>query len=186
MNRLVASLSVRPRFAVIAGAAFVLMMTSAAVMDGRERLAQSAILALGLAWGSAIDLERMRLPDAITLPLIVTGLAFVYFGGPQVLLDAAIGCGVGYAAGWTLSELFWRLRKREGLGLGDVKLLAAAGAWLGWRGLPIAVLAASFLALAVVLVLAVSRKIDLKASPKVPFGPFLAMGIWIAWLAAPV
>jgi leader peptidase (prepilin peptidase)/N-methyltransferase len=186
VSRFVASLAVRPHLAVIAGAAFALMVTSAAVVDGGERLAPSAILALGLAWGSAIDLERMRLPDAITLPLIVTGLAFAYVGGPQVLLDAAIGCGVGYAAGRTLSELFWRLRKREGLGLGDVKLLAAAGAWLSWRGLPFAVLAASIVALAVVLGLALIGKIDLKASPKVPFGPFLALGIWIAWLAAPV
>lgn len=180
---IVQSLALQPRFAVLAAVATLALLASQLAIAGPDLLAPGGVLALGLAWGAAVDLERLRLPDAITLGLVVIGLLFAMSEGPHALMDAAIGCVGGYVSGWLLAEIFWRLRGREGLGLGDVKLLAAAGAWLGWQALPLAVLAASLTALIVVLALAALRRISLSASPKVPFGPFLALGIWCAWLS---
>jgi leader peptidase (prepilin peptidase)/N-methyltransferase len=71
------------------------------------------------------------------------------------------------------------------MGLGDAKLLAAAGAWVSWSGLPSVVLVASLLALTVVLVQSLLRK-RLDPQQHVPFGAFLSAGLWIVWLYGPL
>jgi len=94
-----------------------------------------------------------------------------------------VGRAVAGYGGFRLLGLIYRLiRKREGLGQGDAKLLAAAGAWLGLVALPQVVLLAAILGLGTVL-LARLRGADLSAATRLPFGPALAAATFLLWLA---
>lgn len=143
-----------------------------------------AIPAATLGWWllalALIDLRSWRLPDVLTLPLIALGLAAAWFGlAPEVgLLDALLGAAAGYLALAGIAWLYRRLRGREGLGLGDAKLLAAAGAWLGPAALPWVIL----LAAPIGLVLALARRTPLRGDSAVPFGPPLALAFWLLFL----
>jgi prepilin signal peptidase PulO-like enzyme (type II secretory pathway) len=117
---------------------------------------------LALAW---IDLREQRLPDLLTLPLVLAGLGEALLLEPESALDRAIGAIAGYLAFRLLALGYAALRGRAGLGEGDAKLLAAAGAWLGWAVLPALVLIASVLALVFVLVLFVAAA---NPSPRAP------------------
>jgi leader peptidase (prepilin peptidase)/N-methyltransferase len=134
---------------------------------------------LALAW---IDLEHFLLPDALTLPLLLAGLAEAWLADTWSLTDRALGAVAGYLAFRLLAELYRRLRHREGLGQGDAKLLAAAGAWLGWQALPQVVLLAALLGLGLAL-LARLRGATLHAATALPFGPPLSAAIFLLWLA---
>jgi leader peptidase (prepilin peptidase)/N-methyltransferase len=137
---------------------------------------------LTLAW---IDLRRWLLPDLLTLPLIVAGLAAAASLDPDTLLDRALGAALGYAALRTLAVLYRMVRQREGLGRGDAKLLGAAGAWVGATALPQVILLA---ALAALLAAAALRLVGVRldAHSALPFGPFLALAIWTIWLSGPL
>jgi leader peptidase (prepilin peptidase)/N-methyltransferase len=140
---------------------------------------------------AASDLAAMRLPDAVTLPLIVAGLtvAGAGVGGARpavdfslaTLRDHAIGAAAGYMSLWAVSALYRRARDREGLGLGDAKLAACGGAWLGWRALPLMVLIACAAAF-VWVALRWAREGRTAARTRLPFGPPLALALWILWL----
>ena len=133
---------------------------------------------LTLGW---IDLRRWLLPDALTLPLVVAGLAAAMAFNPEGLTDRAVGAAAGYIGLRAVGLLYSALRGREGLGQGDAKLLAAAGAWVGVRALPQVVL---FAALAGVCAAACLRLagVRLGAQSALPFGPFLAFATWLVWL----
>jgi leader peptidase (prepilin peptidase)/N-methyltransferase len=133
-----------------------------------------------LAWASAVDLDRRILPDVLTLGLVLAGLALALAGGGPGLLEASIGAGLGYGALWGVSALYRRWRGREGLGLGDAKLLAAAGAWLGWHALPFVLLAGSLSALICVGASLLMGRAWARDS-ELAFGPFLAGGFWLVW-----
>ncbi|MFT8806566.1 MAG: prepilin peptidase [Acetobacter aceti] len=134
---------------------------------------------LALAW---IDRICMRLPDVLTLPLLLTGLAEGFLSaGADGLLDRTLAA----ACGWSLFALvaygYRVLRGRAGLGGGDVKLLAAGGAWVGLAALPIVVVMAS--AFGIVIALAtILRARRFSMTIMVPFGPCLAAAIWLARL----
>lgn len=158
----------------------------------------AAIGALALAWLSGpeawlaallgwwllalalIDLEAWLLPDPLTLPLIAAGLVASATGlAPGgSLLNAAAGAAAGYLSLAGIGHLYRKLRGRDGLGLGDAKLLAAAGAWLGLASLPWLVLTAALLG----LVMALFRAGPLRAETAVPFGPPLALAFWAMFL----
>jgi len=128
-----------------------------------------------------IDRASFWLPNIFTLPLAIAGLACAALRGGDALLDAALGAAVGYGLLAAVAWAYRRVRGREGLGLGDAKLLAVAGAWVGWQGLPLVLLAASLAALAFVAALAMRRgRFDWQAP--LPFGPFLAAGLWLVFL----
>ena len=129
---------------------------------------------LTLAW---IDAQTFRLPDALTLPLILAGLAEALWLEPDALTQRAFGAATGYTAFWALALAYRRLRGREGLGMGDAKLLAAGGAWVGLAGLPAVMLTAALGGLAWAL-----RRGRPDPLERVPFGPFLATGVWVVWL----
>ena len=137
---------------------------------------------LALGW---IDWRHTILPDALTLPLIVIGLAVAGVFEPERLWDPLLGAVLGYAGLWVVAWAYRRLRGREGLGLGDAKLLAAAGAWVGVTGLPSVLAGAAVAALSVAggMILAGHR---LKRHSALPFGPFLAVATWLIWLFGPV
>lgn len=130
------------------------------------------------------DLDRMVLPDYLTLPLIPAGLAEAWFGhGSASLEDRAIGAAAGYLAFAGLRLVYRHWRGLEGIGGGDVKLLTAAGAWIGWAGLPILVLVAAAMALAVVVA---DRRKAIRADRPVPFGAYLCLALWAIWLYGPL
>ena len=143
----------------------------------------------GFGWAllalAAIDLRNMILPDVLTLPLIPLGLVVAYVAVPERIADHAIGALAGFAALAGIRWAYQRLRHREGLGFGDVKLCAAIGAWLSWVGLPSAILIG---ALAGTLwVLGTARAAPgLSPTREVPFGAFLALGSWVVWLHGPI
>ena len=139
-----------------------------------------ALLALAL-----IDLRHFLLPDVLTLPLIPAGLAVAWLVDPAKLLSHAIGAAAGFLAFAALAWGYRRLRGREGLGLGDAKLFAAAGAWVSWIGLGSVLLWAALPALAVTLVLGLRRG-GLSARTPLPFGAYLAAGLWLTWLYGPL
>jgi leader peptidase (prepilin peptidase) / N-methyltransferase len=146
-------------------------------------------LSLGLGWTllalAAIDLRHYLLPDALTLPLIPAGLAVAWALDPALLPAHLLGALLGFAAFVIIGQAYRRLRGRDGLGLGDAKLLAAAGAWLGWAALPSVVLIAAVLALALALVQALGGA-KLALTGKLAFGPHLALAFWLVWLYGPL
>lgn len=122
---------------------------------------------------AVIDLETGFLPDAITLPLLVIGLAVNIAGIFAPLGSALIGAIGGYAVFWLISYVFKKFRNVDGLGGGDAKLLAALGAWLGWPMLAPLVFVAAILALAGAG-LSLIRGASITRSTEIAFGPYLA------------
>jgi leader peptidase (prepilin peptidase) / N-methyltransferase len=146
-------------------------------------------VSLALGWTllamAAIDLGHYWLPDRLTLPLIPAGLLVAWLVDPAKLVDHGIGALAGFLAFAGIAWAYRRLRRRAGLGLGDAKLLAAAGAWLGWQALPGLVVVAAALALAVALIRAAFGA-RLAATTRIAFGPYLALALWLSWLYGPL
>jgi leader peptidase (prepilin peptidase)/N-methyltransferase len=127
--------------------------------------------------------EHYWLPDRLTYPLIALGLgSAVYFDSPTIL-DSAIGAVLGFALMAVVAITYKRLRGRHGLGGGDWKLFAAAGAWVGWYNLPLVLLIASGGGLVAALILHWRKAALLEQ--RLPFGAFLAPAIWLLYLAGP-
>ena len=131
------------------------------------------ILALAL-----IDLEHMILPDKLTLPGIVLGLVLQPWIGGVTLLDAVIGALAGAGILILLINFWYWWREEEGMGLGDVNLLALIGAFLGWQGVVVALFGGALAGALVGLGLMTVRKLELTS--KLPFGTFLAVGALVA------
>ncbi len=138
--------------------------------------------AIGLTWTlialTFIDLDKMLLPDQLTLPLLWAGLLLNLIGGLVPLQDAVIGAMAGYLILWSLYWTFKLLTGKEGMGYGDFKLLAALGAWLGWQSLPLILILSSVVGAVAGISLMLLRRHQ-QGNP-IPFGPYLAMAGWIA------
>lgn len=127
-----------------------------------------------------IDLDKMLLPDQLTLPLLWLGL-LISTGSVFVSSnDAIIGAAAGYLSLWSLYWAFKLLTGKEGMGYGDFKLLAALGAWVGWQHLPIVVLLSSMVGAVVGISMILLQGKD-KSQP-IPFGPYLAVAGWLTLL----
>jgi leader peptidase (prepilin peptidase)/N-methyltransferase len=137
---------------------------------------------LALGW---IDIRRWLLPDVLTLPLVITGLAAGAAFDPEQLTERALGAALGYLGLRAVALAYRALRGREGLGHGDAKLLAASGAWVGAMALPQVVLGAAVSALIAAAGLRFAG-VKLSAGSALPFGPFLALATWLVWLFGPV
>jgi leader peptidase (prepilin peptidase)/N-methyltransferase len=145
----------------------------------------SCVLGWALLVLLAIDMRHFLLPDFVTLPLIVAGLVTHAMVDADAIGGYVIGAAAGYAFVRLLRFAYYRWRRREGMGLGDAKLLAAAGAWVSWQGLPSVLVVASLSGLIAVLV-AAWRKGKLDPLQHVAFGVYLAIGLWIIWLYGPL
>ncbi|KMO15593.1 peptidase A24 [Methylobacterium platani JCM 14648] len=131
---------------------------------------------------SLIDLRSRIIPDALNLALLLLGLSVAAWReGAWGLGSALAEAAVAYALFRSLRALHARLTGRIGLGLGDVKFIAAAAAWTGLAGLPVLILAASLSALAGLGLLALAGR-RVGRDTALPFGPFLALGLHAALL----
>ncbi|SHH98430.1 prepilin peptidase [Ferrimonas marina] len=139
------------------------------------------LLTLSLVALSAIDLDKMLLPDQITLPLLWLGLLLNIDGLFASLSDAVLGAAVGYLSLWSVFQGFKLLTGKEGMGYGDFKLLALFGAWFGWQAiLPIILLASVGGAVVGITLMATGK---LAQGKPMPFGPWIALGgfIYLLW-----
>ncbi|EKD52493.1 MAG: hypothetical protein ACD_62C00003G0003 [uncultured bacterium] len=132
---------------------------------------------------SVVDFQLKIIPDQISIPFIVVGIAVRIYASYPHWTDALITSGIGILAGGgsllLLGEIISRLKKRDAMGGGDIKLAAMLGAFLGWRAIVFIFFASSILALIYALFCVVARK---QAEDKtIPFGPFLSMGAMIAF-----
>jgi leader peptidase (prepilin peptidase) / N-methyltransferase len=136
-----------------------------------------SLASLVLAW---IDLRRGLIPDWLNLAIAFVGLARIAAlnGAAVAFLALCEGIIVGTIV-WILRELYFRLRKFQGLGLGDVKLLAASGIWIGIAGVPVQLLVASLSALSAAGVLRLAGS-AMTRQTALPFGPFPALGLLAA------
>ena len=130
----------------------------------------------------AIDLEHHLLPNVITLPGIAAGLAFSVVTDPG-WIDALIGIVVGGGLLWSVAEIYYRVRGEEGLGMGDVKMLAMIGAFVGWKLTLVTLMMASFSGSILGVFLIATRRGGMKYA--LPFGTFLAMGAALAATVGP-
>jgi leader peptidase (prepilin peptidase)/N-methyltransferase len=127
-----------------------------------------------------IDLDTFYLPDDLTMPLLWSGLLFNLGGGFTDISSAVAGAAAGYLILWIVFWLFKLITGKEGMGYGDFKLLAAIGAWLGWKSLPLVILLSSFVGACIGIVLIVLARRG--RNMPIPFGPYLAIAGMIALL----
>lgn len=144
---------------------------------------------IGLGWTLlallAMDIRYLLLADAITLPLIAAGLIIGGWLDIQHLWLHVLGAVVGFLMMLVVARLYRALRQRDGLGLGDAKLMAAAGAWVGIQGLGSVLLYAVGLSLIyATLARASGRPID--AATPIPLGAGIALALWLVWLYGPL
>lgn len=127
---------------------------------------------------AVLDWRELWLPNALVLLFALAGLVC----GPLLTLaswsDRVIGAAAGFVALFVIGEAYRLLRGREGLGAGDAKLLGALGIWFGWQGLPLLLLAASAIGIAVALVLQLTRG-GIDRTTALPFGTSLAIAAWL-------
>lgn len=127
-----------------------------------------------------IDYDTQLLPDDLTYPLLWAGLLLNVNGMFVPLQEAVIGAAAGYLALWAVYWLFKLATGKEGMGYGDFKLLAALGAWLGWKMLPSIILLSSVVGAVVGIGLIVFARRG--RDKPIPFGPYLAAAGMIALL----
>ncbi|MDH4315492.1 MAG: A24 family peptidase [Gammaproteobacteria bacterium] len=153
-----------------------------------------AVAAIALTWSliamTVIDLDKMIIPDSISLPLLWAGLALSLFhpveGAERLFIDpksSIVGALAGYLSLWSIYHLFRLLTGKEGMGYGDFKLLAALGAWLGWQMLPLIIMLSAVVGAVVGVSMIVLVRHD--RNIPIPFGPYLAAAGWIALLYGP-
>lgn len=142
-------------------------------------LAARLILVLMLVALFGIDLEHQILPNSITLPGIVVGFLFSLVGPPgwrDSLLGIALGAGILYG----IAAAYYAVRREEGLGMGDVKMLAMIGAFLGWQAVLVTLILSSFVGALVGVGLIAASRGSMRLA--LPFGTFLALGALAAML----
>jgi leader peptidase (prepilin peptidase)/N-methyltransferase len=170
---------INPRHFWVELAAAVIGAVSLALVPGWQGLA-GALLGWVLLTLALLDAEHFWLPDNLTLPLLLLGLAIV---NEPPLLHRAIGAAAGYAVLALIAFGYRAARGREGLGGGDPKLLAAIGAWLGWQMLPFVLLAASLAGLGWAGIAALRGR-PMSGQDRLPLGTLMAVAAWPIWLFA--
>ncbi len=146
-----------------------------------------ALAGLFLSWfliaASGIDLGHKLLPDTITLPLMWLGILLSLFNVFIDLETSVIGAIAGYLCLWSIFIMFKLVTGKEGMGHGDFKLLAALGAWCGWKMLLVIVLTSSLVGAIVGISMIILSKSG--RNTQIPFGPYLAAAGWISFLWGP-
>jgi leader peptidase (prepilin peptidase) / N-methyltransferase len=175
----------RTAYAVFAVTGCAAVLASLFAAPGREGIFGAA-LALFMAAIAVVDARSFVIPDRLTLAAFALGLvnaASEDSGAIWENVANAAARGIVLAlAFYSLRAVYSRLRGRQGIGLGDVKLAAAAGAWLDWTLIPIAIEIAALAALASYALRQLFKKRPFDQGAKLPFGLFFAPAIWLCWL----
>lgn len=151
-----------------------------------EVFAATCVLGWLLLALSAVDIRTRRLPDVLNLLLAVAGIATVAMIDLARVPEHLLGAALGYGAFVAVELAYRAIRKRDGLGRGDAKLLGGIGAWVGPLGLPWCIFAAGASAIVYLLISEPIRGRKVGAETDVAFGPFLAAGGWIVWVYGPL
>jgi leader peptidase (prepilin peptidase)/N-methyltransferase len=130
-----------------------------------------------------IDLHHRIIPDVLSLPGILVGWATSFILGHVSWLDSLIGIIGGGGSLFLVAFVYVSLTGKEGMGGGDIKLLAMIGAWLGWRPLPLVVLISSLTGAVIGVAFLLLAGKGLRA--KIPFGPFLSLGALVYFFFGP-
>lgn len=168
------------RYPIIELVTMGLFVLHAAVFGLTPLLIPRLLFACAMVVLFAIDLEHHLLPNAITLPGIAVGLIASAVLPPGII-DALIGVLVGGGVLWLIGEAYFRYSGQEGMGGGDVKMLAMIGAFLGWKLVLVTLVLSSVLGSIIGLLVIVARKGGMKYA--LPYGTFLALGALVASLA---
>lgn len=145
-------------------------------------LATTALLGGILLAITLIDIRSFRIPNPLSFALIFLGLTWsAYFHGLADVWKFALAAVAGYSALYLCNQAYRGLRGEDGIGMGDAKLLAGGGALLGLSNLPIVTFVAAASALAYLLFTRL-KGVRFSLDAALPFGPFLALGIWVVWL----
>jgi leader peptidase (prepilin peptidase)/N-methyltransferase len=171
---------ISPRYPIIELVTMATFLVHYAVFGLDIILVPRLLFACAMIVLFAIDLEHHLLPNVITLPGIVMGLAFSVFLPPG-LVDALIGTTLGGGILWAIGEAYFRYSGQEGMGGGDVKMLAMIGAFLGWKLVILTLVLSSVLGSLIGLLVIAARWGGLKHA--LPYGTFLALGGLFASLA---
>ena len=147
----------------------------------RFGLSGGTLFACLLTWAlislAFIDIDHKLLPDGITLPFLWLGLLCNYFGLYTDLYSSLLGAVAGYMFFWLVMQAFKFITGKDGLGQGDLKLLAMLGAWTGWQALATIIFLSSLLGSLVGLYLVIIRR--RQRSAPISFGPYLALAGWL-------
>lgn len=143
----------------------------------------------GLILGTFVDFEFMIIPDRVTLGGIIAGLALSALvpslhGSDRwtdSLLQSALGAGVGWAMLWTVSVIGRIIFRKDAMGFGDVKLIGAIGAFLGWKAVLFTIMVSSLFGSIVGITLVAMKKKEMQS--RIPYGPYLALAalVWLYW-----
>jgi leader peptidase (prepilin peptidase)/N-methyltransferase len=172
---------------VIAAGALTVAAASVLLVE-----ASVALISCLLGWTmlaiAVSDARELIIPDVLSLPAIPAGLIatrFLAFGDSPgaVVLEHALAAASGAGALYAIRQLYGYWRRRVGLGLGDVKLAAVAGAWNGLEGLSLTLLLACVLAIGYVVLSNLRDLRSIESTAAVPFGVFFGPAIWIVWYA---
>jgi len=151
-----------------------------------EHGALGAVLALLMLAIAVIDAQSFIIPDELTAAALALALVNAGLQDPSSVIEGvawSVVRGAALAACFLAVRAVYQLiRGREGIGLGDVKLAAVAGAWLGWTTMPVAVEIAALVALGAYALSQMVGGRPVRATGRLPFGLFLAPAIWLCWL----
>lgn len=164
--------------------ALLIAAWAAPVMDG-ALLWVTVALGWTLVALAAMDVRSLILADVLTLPLTAAGLVVIAVVNPSQLWWHAAGAAAGFAIMVAVAFAYHKLRGREGLGFGDAKLMAAAGAWTGVEGLGAVLLYAAVAGLAFATLMRM-RGAGVDAASEIPLGAGIALGLWLVWLYGPL
>lgn len=150
-------------------------------IDTQLVIAAAVPLFLILSWIVWVDFRSQIIPDQANVLLLLSGLAQSLLANSISLPSAMLGCAIGGTAMYGLRLIYYRMRGVQGLGLGDVKFMAAAGAWVGALNLPFVLLLGCLSALFYVVINGL-RQGYFDAKTRIAFGPFLAIGLFVVWV----
>lgn len=170
---------ISPRYPLVEIATAGLFLAHYAIFGWTPLLAVRLLFAASMVALFAIDLEHHLLPDAITLPGIVAGLLASLWLPPGIR-DALIGALVGGGVLWLIGEAYYRYSGEEGMGGGDVKMLAMIGAFLGWELVIVTLVFSSIAGSLIGVLLIVTRRGGMKYA--LPYGTFLSIAALVASL----
>lgn len=167
------------QYPIVEAATAILFVLVAAMTPLSVLLAARLVFTAALIVLFVIDLEHQLLPNVITLPGTVIGFVFS-LAAPPGPIDSVLGIILGGGILYAIAAGYYLLRKEEGMGMGDVKMLAMIGAFLGWRAVFLTLILSSFTGAVVGVAMMASQRGGLRYA--LPFGTFLAIAALVAML----